>query len=217
MPSAPTRGHGRLQVHGTAVIPGRNDEIVNAMLTTDSVRRIRLCVISYAPLALMLAVRAFPVKPADLDSSKASEFWSWSILALVGLLDGWSLPRRAGHLSAMRVRFTEVTDQGAAVAGYLATYILPLVAFNFAGWRDMVIATVYGGVLLIIYVRSDLALVNPTLYAFGWQLLSGTIIRPEGDKRVLILRRFSRSISDTLEAEAQSMGDFFVVRNEATP
>lgn len=58
---------------------------------------------------------------------------------------------------------------------------------------------------------------NPTLYVFGWQLLSGTIARPEGDKRVLILRRFSRSISDKLEAEAQAMGDFFVVRNEAIP
>src|SRR5205823_1297951 len=129
---------------------------------------------------------------ADLDSSRALQFWAWTIVASAGVLDGWRLPRRPTRLSAMRVCFTEVTDQGSAVAGYLATYILPLVAFDLAGWRNVFMAAIYGGVLLIVFVRSDLALVNPTLYVFGWQLLSGTVSTPDGGKRVLILRRFSR-------------------------
>ena len=101
--------------------------------------------------------------------------------------------------SLLRIRVTDPHDQGASVAGYLATYLLPLLSVSVHSWN---IATAYGiyfVILYVIFVRSDgLVLINPTLYLFGFRIFDvqlapmGSITDvglPEVNRRVLLIAR----------------------------
>ena len=99
------------------------------------------------------------------------------ITAMTGVVDGWRLTRGARRKGATVQRFTDIRDQGATVAGYLATYLLPLIGVSVDGARDVAAYAIYFFVALVVFVRSDLALVNPTLYLLGWRVVVG---RPEG-------------------------------------
>jgi hypothetical protein len=64
-----------------------------------------------------------------------------------------------------------VEDQGNAVSGYLATYLLPFLGTLPTGLGDVLAYVIYFLTALIIYAKSDLALINPTLYVLGWRVL----------------------------------------------
>jgi hypothetical protein len=53
------------------------------------------------------------------------------------------------------------------VAAYIATYLLPFIGFEVTGWRGLAALAIYFVVLFVVFMRSDLALVNPTLYLTG--------------------------------------------------
>lgn len=98
--------------------------------------------------------------------------------------------RRAG---AVRWRVSDPREQGAAVAGYLATYLLPLLAISGRGWRVPAAYAIYLAVLYVVYVTSDsLVLINPTLYLFRYRIydVSTTVsTKPPITRRVLLLTR----------------------------
>lgn len=77
-----------------------------------------------------------------------------------------------------------------AVAGYLATYLLPLLAGPAPDTGDLLGYLVYGIVVAVVTLRSDLAHINPTLYLLGWKVV--TVIQHNGDERYLICRRAPR-------------------------
>lgn len=141
---------------------------------------VRLFITSYAPLAVMLALRnsdtLWPIRDAWA-------FWVFAVIGLVGLVDAFRLPRGARRRGHRRVQLSDVKDEGGQVAAYLATYLLPFLNVDVEGWRGAAALSVYFAVLLVVFLRSDLALVNPALYLTGWRVLSAT-----GDKkRVLLL------------------------------
>jgi hypothetical protein len=115
---------------------------------------------SYAPLFAILAIRFRP---------------TWLIVAC-GVLAGLGLAAGA----AVLVRFRSVTaggwvartveDRGGEVAGYLATYLLPFVTVAEPSVRDVIGYVVFLVIVAVIYVRSSLVQINPTLYLFGWRL-----------------------------------------------
>ena len=116
-------------------------------------------------------------------------------LMIVGLL--LYNARRAG---AVRWTVSDPTEQGAAVAGYLATYLLPLLAIEPGGWRVAAAYGIYIAVLYVVYVKSDgLVLINPTLYLFGYRIYDVQITvstQPPSVRRVLLLTKL-RIESDT--------------------
>jgi hypothetical protein len=88
---------------------------------------------------------------------------------------------------------SDINEQGAAVAGYLATYLLPLLAVGMGGWRLTAAYAIYLLVLWVVYVRSDqLVLINPTLYLFRFRIYDARV-RVDSDpprmQRVLLLSR----------------------------
>lgn len=105
--------------------------------------------------------------------------------------------RRAG---AVRWTVSDPREQGAAVAGYLATYLLPLLAIQPGGWRVTAAYAIYIVVLYVVYLKSDgLVLINPTLYLFGYRIydVETTVsTRPPSRRRVLLLTKL-RIESDT--------------------
>jgi hypothetical protein len=110
-----------------------------------------------------------------LSGHPAIGAWLWCGLAAFGVIDGWRLTRGASRKGSTVQQFTEIRDQGATVAGYLATYLLPLIGLSVNGLRDIAAYLIYFVVALVVFVRSDLALVNPTLYLLGWRVVAGKI------------------------------------------
>jgi hypothetical protein len=98
--------------------------------------------------------------------------------------------RRAG---AVRWIVSDPREQGAAVAGYLATYLLPLLAIQPGGWRVTATYAIYLVVLYVVYIKSDsLVLINPTLYLFGYRIydVETTVsTQPPSPRRVLLLTK----------------------------
>jgi hypothetical protein len=77
------------------------------------------------------------------------------------------------------LRFTLVRDSGGQVAAYLATYLLPLLAAPSPSTGDIVGYFLYGVVLVVVTVRSELIHVNPTVYLLGWTIVT---VRLEGGR-----------------------------------
>lgn len=59
------------------------------------------------------------------------------------------------------------STRGEAAAGYLTTYLLPLIGATAVGYSDLFGLAMYGLVLWAVYVRSSLAVINPTIYLWG--------------------------------------------------
>ena len=136
----------------------------------------RLFFASYAPLALIFALRSIP------------HHWLavvvWGIVALVGFVDARRLVYGARRRDRRTVRLERVEDAGGAVAAYLATYLLPFIASPPTRPADVAAYTVYFVVVFVVYVRSDMAVVNPTLYVLGWRVVDA--ITEEG-RHVLVV------------------------------
>ena len=80
-----------------------------------------------------------------------------------------------------------VEDRGADVGGYLATYLLPIAVVGTPNELDI---TAYALVLLavaVVYVRSNLRYVNPTLYLLTYRLVE--VRTTDGFEAYLITRR----------------------------
>jgi hypothetical protein len=129
--------------------------------TTTAIRA-RLFVSSYAPLFLLLALR--------FDDAVLR------LLALgvgvVGVLDALRLiewqPRRIG---SSPYTVSEVRDHGSQVAGYLVSYLLPFLPLADPSGADLVAYALFLCIVGVIFVRSDMAEINPTLYLLGRRVL----------------------------------------------
>jgi hypothetical protein len=103
---------------------------------------------------------------------------------------------------------TDTTEQGSAVAGYLATYLLPLLAVGAGGWRVTAAYGIYLAVLWVVYVRSDqLVLINPTLYLFRYRIYDAHV-RVDSDpphmQQILLLTQLQ--ITDGLRVRIKPLG-----------
>jgi len=128
----------------------------------------RLFVVSYAPLALMFAARF-------LAAHRSALAIAFCAVGVWGLIDGWRLVRGASRRSKHFTTLEEFSDQGGAVSGYLATYLLPFLGNLPQHYGDWIAYGLYFATALVIYVKSDLALVNPTLYALGYRVGRGRV------------------------------------------
>jgi membrane protein implicated in regulation of membrane protease activity len=157
---------------------------------------IRLFVVSYAPLSLIFAVRLAP-----------NWYWTagFSVLAGWGVLDAWLLgrwPRSGGSYTA---KIDDVQDQSTAVSGYLATYLLPFLGNLPAKPGDVIAYVIYFLVAFAIFARSDLALINPTLYLLRWRVHR---VETEG-KAFLLLTREPVNEGDRVTVH-RFMGDVLI-------
>lgn len=96
------------------------------------------------------------------------------------------------------MKVTSVEDQGNAVSGYLATYLLPFLTELPSGWGDGIAYFLYFGTAFVIYVQSHLAVVNPTLYLFGWRVYRVTL----NGRDTLLVSRKSVKVGEKVQAVA---------------
>jgi hypothetical protein len=120
----------------------------------------------------------------------------------------WAILVNARRASGPEWTVSEPRDQGAAAAGYLATYLLPLLHPEGGGWRITAAYGIYLLTVYIVFVRSDsLVVINPTLYVFGFRVFD--VKRDSHDeryrKRVLLLMR--GSIDESATVKVMPLGD----------
>ncbi len=166
--------------------------------------RSRLFLISYAPLAAILAVtHSHKVWPPQ----NHLPFWIAATIAAWGVVDGYRLPRGLRAKSSRSVTLRDIHDEGAAVAAYIATYLLPFLGFEITDWRGATGLALYLLVLLVVFLQTDLALVNPTLYVTGWKVASGTW----NDRRILLLLPAGCSVAEETQINVVTMDVFFIL------
>jgi hypothetical protein len=90
-----------------------------------------------------------------------------------------------------------VGDHGSQVAGYLATYLLPLLVVPTPSLDDLVAYSLFLIVAGLVYVRSEMVEINPTLYVLGFRVLR--VVSVEGFVGYAIVRSGLRA-GDTLHA-----------------
>lgn len=136
--------------------------------------RTRLFVTSYAPLAFILAAQ-------NIESVPAAGLWAG--VGLWGMVDAWLITHGATRRAGRTTTVEDVQDRGEAAAGYLTSYLLPLVGTTAASYEDVLGYVIYGLVLWTVYVRSSLAVINPTIYLWGWRVAE---VRHAGRKMLLV-------------------------------
>ena len=154
---------------------------------TENLIRLRLFLISYAPLWIIVTVRSFPKKFWNFDHQNIL-FFSLVFWTLLSFLEAIRLLRGAKRQDAKEFYLGEISDQGGNAAGYLATYLLPFLGVVPSDWREWAAYFIYFFVAISVFIRTDLVLVNPTLYLFKYRVIAAN--RYRGAER-LASQRFS--------------------------
>lgn len=186
---------------------------------TEDLIRIRLFFISYVPLWVMLTFRAAPPDRWHWDR-RASVVILFAILAVWGFVDAIRLIKGSRKIGSRRLVFGEISDQGGNAAGYLATYLLPFIGLIPADWGDWAAYGVYFAVAGIVFIRTDLTFVNPTLYVLRYRVVSGNAYIPEGRSLVpgspfVVICRDPGVLTSTVEVT--SIGGGYVVKSAPKP
>lgn len=127
--------------------------------------RVALFFTSYAPLFAILALRFNPPALRLVCLTAA-------ILGMVTFVLVVTARRRVVEADPYRAK--ESADEGAAVAGYLATYLLPFVTVGEPDRDDLAAYVVYFLLLAVLHARTNLTQVNPLLYITGRKVLRVT-------------------------------------------
>lgn len=149
---------------------------------TLSLARARLFFSSYAVLFAILAVRFDGLALRVVCGA----------FCVLGVLDTVRILRRASsNVEPHEVTVGSSEDTGGEVSGYLASYLLPFVTVPTPQWQDLVGYGLFLVVALVIYVRSNLVRVNPTLYVLTYRVLR--ISYADGKEQFLVTRKPTRS------------------------
>lgn len=187
------------------------DEEPWPQMRIDWLQRGLLFVVSYAPLSLMLALRSLP-ESWEWGGRPAWGAWVFGLLGAGGLLLGAAIVRGSQRKSGVRRHFATVRDEGGAVGGYLATYLLPLLAVTPANIGDWLAYGLYGVVAFVVFVRTDLALVNPTLYLFGWRVVSAA--PANGSEAVVVICKRPEHLRADEGIRVVTLAGCFVTKGE---
>lgn len=144
---------------------------------TEIVQRGRLYVGSYVGLFGLLAIRfdtAWVRLACVALAVMGTGFMLWIVLVVA---------RRSG---AEPIRVNVVEDAGAEVSGYLATYLLPFLTVAAPNVLDVVAYVIFLAIGGLIYVRSEMTQVNPTLYLLGRRVAKVSTL--EGWRGYVIVR-----------------------------
>lgn len=148
---------------------------------------------SYAPLWAMFALRF-------------EATWlrvAFVLLAGFGVLVAAALLRRGRQGRPSNTPITITGDAGSEVSGYLAAYLLPFLTLAAPPVLDGLAYFIFFVVAGVVYVRSGLMQINPTIYLLGRKVVRGTA--PAGGDglkmEVFVITRFDRRVGEGLRGE----------------
>ena len=98
--------------------------------------------------------------------------WSCTAVAVLSIVAALSFVGNSRRqLAPIHVTVASVDDVGSEVGGYLATYLLPFILIPTPSLRDLLAYATFLALLALVYIRSDLIRVNPTMYVLGYKLV----------------------------------------------
>jgi hypothetical protein len=150
------------------------------------IARIILFGSSYVPLFAIFAIRF------------QQTTWIWASIAVVFTILAAALfvvvfTRHQPQIYHVR----SVQDSGAAVAGYVATYLLPFATVNEPSGRDLIGYGVFFLVVGALYTRSTLLGVNPLIYLTPWQIYE---VQTTAGRSLLVLAKVRPSAGESITA-----------------
>jgi hypothetical protein len=146
---------------------------------------------SYSPLWVMLGLR---FDPCRLRIGLVT--FGLACCAYVAFV----LTRSAGERPS-NTTLTITGDAGTDVSGYLAAYLLPFLTVADPSTTDLVAYAIFVAVAGLVYVRSGLMQINPTVYLMSRKVLRATIPVQGTTREVFVISRRDLRVASTLNAE----------------
>ena len=192
--------HAPMIVHGGSPRPPGLRSWVFGWLT-----RLTLLASNLTPLAVILAILA-----ARTGSWWFFVFTAAALLGLGSTLWVLAIAKRQSHTEKT---VGTVQDAGSEVAAYLATYLLPFFALPGSDWFVKAAYLVFGFVMVLIFLNSNLLAVSPLLYVFGLKLYRIEFEDEPSESYFTIVRHKPKRG----EVVSVSKWGAVLVRNERTP
>lgn len=80
---------------------------------------------------------------------------------------------RTGGVSQAKITGVEKRDEN--FVSYIASYLVPFATFPLATFEQALAVGVFIGILMVLYVNSNMIYINPTLNFCGWHLYEITV------------------------------------------
>jgi hypothetical protein len=166
----------------------------------------------------MLGFRASPEGGWLWDGHTAAVI-VFGVLTLYGTVDAIRLIKGSQKTSPRCLVFGEINDQGGNAAGYLATYLLPFIGLAPQDWGDWASYAIYFLVALIVFIRSDLTFVNPTLYILNHRIVSANAYIPGSKIPIsgspfIVVCRDPKALGSSAVVDVTSIAGGFVTKDE---
>lgn len=161
---------------------------------------------AFAPLLALIAILKLPTLGGI----------SWAIVAgcLLSLVLLWLVLRNVAGIQPRPVESVEVRRADERVLGFTSSYIIPVVVALFSNDIASLVATIALVLLLVvIYVRTELYHLNPTLAVIGFRLYEVTAA---GGTVTMVLSR-SRHIAQQGVVECRYLGDDVAIQLKGRP
>jgi hypothetical protein len=146
---------------------------------------------SYGPLWIMLGLRF-----TDTVDRICLIAFGVASIAYVAFIVSRSAEERPSNTT-----LTITGDAGADVSGYLASYLLPFLTVATPGLTDVIAYVIFVLVVGLVYVRSGLMQINPTVYFMGRRVLRATVPVRDSTKEVFVISRRDLRVATTVQAE----------------
>lgn len=146
---------------------------------------------SYAPLWLMLGLR-FDRAALQIPLVALSVLSAGLVMFLL---------RRRHSERASNTTLTISGDAGAEVSGYLAAYLLPFLTVDDPDGWDLSAYVLFLAVAGLVYVRSGLVQINPTVYVMRRKVFKATTPVDGGKKHVFVISARDLRVGETLKGE----------------
>ena len=93
------------------------------------------------------------------------------------------------------IQFQEISPSNFDHLTFLSTYIIPLITFDLNNFRSFFVVIILLIMIGIIYIKSNLYYLNPTLLLFGYKIYKA---KNKNQAVILIAKRNLRKMSDKL-------------------
>jgi len=117
-------------------------------------------------------------------------------LIILSLLSYAIFQNDSRYGNKIATKFTGVTSSNFDHLTFLSTYIIPLITFNLNEPRSFLVVVILLLMIGMIYVKSNLYYLNPTLLLFGYKIYRA---KKDQEEVVLIAKRNISEMSNKLQ------------------
>lgn len=163
--------------------------------------------ISFLPLWISIFfMDAFSISQSNADiTTEIISIICILIALMISLIIVYREIHKRGKEGAVLYTLVVAKEEKLITAEYLCSYILPLLAFDFTLWNQVVLFLIFFGALGYLCVRHNYYSINLALEAAGYRLYHCCLMNSDSivaEKLVLSKQRLNESVSSNLYISA---------------